>query len=72
MQKLTYLTTAQLAGRIHYRPATIRNNLLDSIFIEGRHYVRPFNGRKILFIWEAIERDMHVGSGAGTAMAEEN
>ncbi|EQD42562.1 hypothetical protein B2A_10285, partial [mine drainage metagenome] len=22
------------------------------------HYLRPFGGRKILYIWEAIERDM--------------
>ena len=26
--------------------------------VEGTHYVRPFGGRKILFLWEAIERDM--------------
>jgi hypothetical protein len=25
---------------------------------EGVHYIRPFGGRKILFVWEAIERDM--------------
>lgn len=22
------------------------------------HYIRPFGGRKILYIWETIERDM--------------
>jgi hypothetical protein len=26
--------------------------------MEGIHYIRPFGGRKILFIWDAIERDM--------------
>ena len=54
----TYLTTEQLAGRIHYDVRTIRDQLKDSVLLEGVHYVRPFGGRKLLFIWEAIERDM--------------
>lgn len=54
----TYLTTAQLSERIHYDPKTIRNKLLDVIFIEGIHYIRPFGRRKILYVWETIERDM--------------
>ncbi|MGL1956410.1 MAG: hypothetical protein OCD00_03720 [Colwellia sp.] len=53
-----YLTTEQLADRIHYTPRTIRNELLDACLIEGKHYIRPFGRRKILFIWEAIESDM--------------
>lgn len=55
---VTYLTTEALAKRIHYDPRTIRNRLKDAVLLEGRHYIRPFGGRKILFIWEAIERDM--------------
>lgn len=54
----TYLTTDELSGRIKYDPRTIRERLKDSVLIEGRHYVRPFGGRKILYIWEAIEQDM--------------
>jgi len=54
----TYLTTDALAARIHYDPRTIRERLKDSVLIEGTHYFRPFGGRKILYIWEAIERDM--------------
>ncbi len=27
-------------------------------FIEGVHYIRPFGGRKILFVWERIETEM--------------
>lgn len=54
----TYLSTEQLSERIHYTPRTIRNELLDSCLFEGRHYIRPFNRRKILFIWENIETDM--------------
>jgi len=32
--------------------------LKDSVLLEGIHYIRPFGGRKILFIWEAIEKDI--------------
>lgn len=56
----TYLTTAELADRIHYKQATIRDHMVDSVLLEGVHYFRPFGGRKILFIWENIERDMRI------------
>ncbi|KAB2310127.1 hypothetical protein F8A87_09355 [Betaproteobacteria bacterium SCN2] len=55
---LTYLTTDELSTRIKYDPRTIRDRLKDSVLIEGTHYIRPFGGRKILYIWEHIERDM--------------
>lgn len=55
---LEYLTTDQLSERIHYDPRTIRNRLKDSVLLEGVHYFRPFGGRKILYIWETIKRDM--------------
>jgi len=54
----TYLTTDELASRIKYDPRTIRDRLKDSVLLEGRHYIRPFGGRKILYIWETIEADM--------------
>ena len=54
----TYLTTDELAKRIRYEPRTIRDRLKDNVLIEGIHYIRPFGGRKILYIWEVIERDM--------------
>ena len=54
----TYLTTDELAQRIKYDARTIRERLKDSKLLEGTHYVRPFGGRKILFIWETIERDI--------------
>ena len=54
----TYLTTEQLATRIHYDARTIRDRLKDSVLLEGVHYIRPFGGRKLLFIWEAIEKDI--------------
>ncbi len=55
---LTYLTTDELAEKIKYDSRTIRNSLKDSVLLEGRHYIRPFGGRKILYIWENIETDM--------------
>jgi len=54
----TYLTTDELSARIKYDPRYIRNFLLDSVFIEGIHYIRPFGRRKILFVWESIEEEM--------------
>lgn len=54
----TYLTTAELAERIKYNSRTIRNCLKDSVLLEGKHYIRPFGGRKTLYIWEVIEEDM--------------
>lgn len=53
-----YITTEELAARIKYDPRTIRSQLKDSVLIEGVHYIRPFGQRKILFLWQAIERDM--------------
>ena len=59
-----YLTTDELAERIKYDPRTIRDCLKDSVLLEGVHYIRPFGGRKILYLWNAIERDMHQHSSA--------
>ena len=53
----TYLTTDELSARIKYDPRTIRERLKDSVLLEGIHYIRPFGGRKILYVWEQIERD---------------
>src|SRR5450830_1899833 len=54
----TYLTTDELSARIKYDVRTIRERLKDSVLLEGVHYFRPFGGRKILYLWDAIERDM--------------
>jgi len=60
----TYLTTEELAARIKYDCRTIRERLKDSVLLEGIHYIRPFGGRKILYLWEAIESDMFKHSKA--------
>lgn len=58
----TYLTTEELSEKIKYDARTIRERLKDSVLHEGIHYVRPFGGRKILYVWERIERDMKLNS----------
>lgn len=55
----TYLTTEELAQKIKYEARTIRNTLKDSVLIEGVHYIRPFGGRKILYLWENVQQAMH-------------
>ncbi|EKO3618265.1 MULTISPECIES: hypothetical protein [Vibrio] len=55
---MTYLTTKELSERIKYDDRTIREQLKDSVLFEGVHYVRPFGGRKILFLWERIEEEI--------------
>ena len=41
---------------------TIRTRLKDAVLLEGVHYIRPFGGRKLLFIWETIQRDIGTAS----------
>jgi hypothetical protein len=65
-QSTTYLTTEELSTRIKYDSRTIRDRLKDSVLIEGRHYIRPFGGRKTLYLWEHIETDMALASSAGS------
>ena len=57
-EKKTFLTTNELSQRIKYDARTIRTCLKDAVLIEGIHYIRPFGGRKILYIWETILKDM--------------
>lgn len=58
MDTTTYITTEELAGKLRYDSRYIREQLKDVVLLEGIHYIRPFGRRKILFIWETIERDM--------------
>ena len=70
---VTYLTTRELSDRIKYKAPVINNMLKDSVLLEGIHYIRPFGRRKVLYIWEAVERTMIDGgkqSAAVTAMAQ--
>ena len=65
----TYLTTDELSERIKYDVRTIRNRLKDSVLLEGIHYIRPFGGRKILYLWERIEQDMARPTSTSALMA---
>lgn len=62
------LTTDELSARIKYDARTIRERLKDSVLLEGVHYIRPFGGRKILYVWERIAADM-VKPSMGSALA---
>lgn len=65
----TYLTTKELSEAIKYDQRTIREQLKDSVLFEGVHYVRPFGGRKILYIWERIEDELLNGVSLETLMS---
>lgn len=56
--KITFLTGAQLAKRLHYSERHIREYLKDRHFVEGVHYVRLPGARRILYVWENIANDM--------------
>lgn len=58
----TYLTTDELAQWIKYDCRTIRQCLKDTVLLEGQHYIKPFGRRKILFIWEEVEKEMLVSA----------
>ena len=64
MEQQTYITTEELAVRLRYDARYIRSFLKDAVFVEGVHYIRPFGRRRVLYIWEAIERDMMKASMA--------
>lgn len=50
----TLLTTEELAEKIGYDARTIRERLVDTTFLEGKHYVKFPGGRKLMFVWENI------------------
>lgn len=56
--KQTLLNAKELSQRIKFSAAYINHTLKDSVFIEGIHYIKPFGGRKIFYIWEVIELEL--------------
>ena len=66
----TYLSTSELSDRIKYEARTIRDRLKESVLLEGRHYIRPSGGRKILSIWETTEADMMASGAFAVPMAK--
>ncbi|MCW3173929.1 hypothetical protein [Shewanella subflava] len=54
----TLLNAKELSQRIKFSAPYINHTLKDNVFIEGVHYIKPFGGRKIFYIWEEIEREL--------------
>ena len=52
----TYVSAAELAEKIPYHPKYINDSLKDKYLFEGVHYVRPFGGKRVLYIWEEVEK----------------
>ena len=55
MSNYTYLSAAQLAQRIPFSKRYIAEVMKDSVFEQGVHYIRPFGGRRVVYLWEPIE-----------------
>jgi hypothetical protein len=60
MGKYELITAEELGERLRYNPRYILRQLLDYKLFEGVHYVRPFGGKKILFIWERVFQDLNI------------
>jgi hypothetical protein len=54
----TLLTAQELAALTKYSESTIVRGHVARALVDGVHYVRPFGGKRKLYIWEAIEHDM--------------
>lgn len=65
----TYLTTEELSERIKYDCRTIRQTLKDTVLLEGKHYIKPFGRRKILFLWEEVEKTMLASASSSESLA---
>lgn len=60
MDTTEYLTTRELSARIKYDERYIREFLKDKILKKGTHYIKPFGGRKTLYLWQAV-KDLMIG-----------
>ena len=69
---MEYLTAEELGHRLKFNARYINNVLRTKHFDEGRHYVRPFGGRKVLYIWENIETDMFDADTVSTGIPMAN
>jgi len=58
-----YLSVDQLAGRIPYKPKTIRDLMFRGVFVEGIHFTR-LTGRPI-FLWSRVEQLLREGGHGG-------
>jgi len=68
----TYLTPEQAAERLSFSPRYFRNVIMKRSLIEGVHWVRAFDGRKMLIIWERVEEELLNIGNVSTANSNEN
>lgn len=61
-EEVDYLTTQEVAVKLRYDARTVRERLVPTVMIEGRHYIRSLGGRRYLFIWKNIQADMRSGA----------
>ncbi len=55
----TLLSAKELSEFIKFSPDYINRKLKDRVFIEGIHYVKPFGSRKILYVLEAVIKELN-------------
>lgn len=58
MTQNTYLTPEQAATRLHFSTRYFRNTVMKRDLIEGVHFIRAFDRRKYLVIWERVEEEL--------------
>ena len=58
MEQSPYMTVRELSAHTRYSSRYIRERLNGNHFHEGVHYIRPFGGKKILYVRAAIEQEL--------------
>ncbi|WP_019570762.1 MULTISPECIES: hypothetical protein [unclassified Thioalkalivibrio] len=58
MNQNTYLTPEQAAARLQFNTRYFRNVIMKEHLVEGVHFVRAFDRRKYLIIWEKVEETL--------------
>ena len=54
----TYITTTELAERLHYNARYITQSLKDRVLLKVSLARSGRSGRKVLYIWRVIEDEM--------------
>jgi len=54
-ERVEFLTTAEVARRLHKTGKTIRSKIAAGVFCEGVHFFKP-EGSQMLWDWQAVVR----------------
>ncbi|PLT23670.1 hypothetical protein [Pseudoalteromonas sp. MelDa3] len=57
--EFTLLSAKELSAFIKFSPDYINRKLKDNVFFEGKHYIRPFGSRKVLYLLESVLKEMY-------------